>query len=81
MSWSKRRGKVCSASEICGGAMPCRYRLEGKLAPVALTGRYIIGTQEYGRFYLKKRMSFGLHKCAFLKASDAVRQRATLSLL
>jgi hypothetical protein len=37
MSWSKRRGKVCSASEICGGAMPCRYRLEGKLAPVALT--------------------------------------------
>ena len=33
MSWSKRRGKVCSASEICGGAMPCRYRLEGKLAP------------------------------------------------
>ena len=37
MSWSKRRGKVCSASEICGGAMPCRYRLGGKLAPVALT--------------------------------------------
>jgi hypothetical protein len=37
MSWSKRRGKVCSASEICGGAVPCRYRLEGKLAPAALT--------------------------------------------
>jgi hypothetical protein len=46
----------------------------------ALPGQYIIGTQEYGRFYLKKGMSFGLHKRAFLKAFDAMRQRATWSL-
>src|SRR4051794_18119714 len=43
-------------------------------------GQYIIGTQEYGRFNLIKRMSFGLHKRAFLKALDGIRQRATLSL-
>jgi len=28
---------MCSAPEICGGAVPCCYRLEGKLAPAALT--------------------------------------------
>jgi hypothetical protein len=43
----------------------------------AKAGQYIIGTQEYGRFYLKKRMSFGLHKWAFLKVVDAIRQSAT----
>ena len=42
--------------------------------------QYIIETQEYGRFYLKKRMSFGLHKWTFLKALDGIRQRATLRL-
>jgi hypothetical protein len=42
--------------------------------------QYIIGTQEYGRFNLKKRNSFGLNKRAFLKAIDGIRQRATLSL-
>ena len=40
----------------------------------------IIGTQEYGRFYLKKGMLFGLHKRTFPKALDAIRQRVTLSL-
>jgi hypothetical protein len=45
-----------------------------------IPGQYIIGTQEYGRFYLKKGMSFGLHKRAFLKTLDGIRQRATLSL-
>jgi hypothetical protein len=44
------------------------------------TGQYIIGTQVYGRFYLKKGSSSSLHKRAFLKALDGIRQRATLIL-
>jgi hypothetical protein len=43
-------------------------------------GQYITGTQEYGRFNLNKRISFGLHKRAFLKALDAIRRRGTWSL-
>src|SRR5688572_6845844 len=30
------------------------------------SGQYITGTQEYGRLYLKKGMSCGLHKRAFM---------------
>ena len=47
---------------------------------IAVSGRYIIGTQVYGRLYLKKRSSSSLHKREFLKALDGIRQRATLSL-
>jgi hypothetical protein len=54
------------------GPWPCQIPMS--------TGQYIIGIQEYGRFNLKKRKSFGLHKRAFLKALDGIRQRATLSL-
>ena len=54
--------------------------VEGKPVNDLILGQYIIGTQEYGRLNLKKGMSFGLHKRAFLKALDAIRQRATLSL-
>src|SRR5687768_329379 len=47
---------------------------------VRMTGPYIIRTQVYGRLYLKKGMSFSLHKRAFPKAFDAIRQRAAWSL-
>jgi hypothetical protein len=69
-----------------------KYKDDGRRYPSDLTdaewdiieplfpGQYIIGTQEYGRFNLKKGMSFGLHKRAFLKSLDGIRQRATLSL-
>src|SRR4051812_31382399 len=45
-----------------------------------ITGQYIIGTQEYGRIYLRKGMSLALRKRAFLKTLDGLCQCATLSL-
>ncbi len=48
-----------------------KLRLAG--VPTWITGQYIIGTQVYGRLYLKKGMSFGLHKRAFLKTLDGIR--------
>jgi hypothetical protein len=59
------------------------YKLIGGHSAVraaAYPGQYIIGTQEYGRIYLKKGMPFGLRKRAFLKALDGICLRATLSL-
>ena len=44
------------------------------------TGQYIIGTQVYGRLYLKKRMSFSLHKRAFVQAIDRIHKRVPLRL-
>src|SRR5689334_9286307 len=35
---------------------------------VLCSGQYIVGTQVYGRIYLKKGMSSGLHKRAFLRS-------------
>ncbi len=59
------------------------YKLIGGHSAVraaAYPGQYIIGTQEYGRIYLKKGMCFGLRKRGFLKALDGICLRATLSL-
>jgi hypothetical protein len=42
-------------------------------SPQMIRQQYLIGTQEYGRVNLRKRISFGLHKGTFLKAFDAIR--------
>jgi len=44
------------------------------------TGQYIIGTQEYGRFNLKKRMSFILHKRAFMNGQSGCTHLLAFSL-
>ena len=38
-----------------------------------IPGPYIIGTQEYGRLCLKRRIFFGLYKRLFLKTTNSIR--------
>jgi hypothetical protein len=67
-------------SKAAGCVLAVWPEKESQTPMPASTARYIIGTQVYGRLYLKKRNSPSLHKRAFPKALDGICQRATLSL-